>query len=65
MIRPASGAHRASGSERRRSNTPFVRSVLRPRPTYIVTNSMFITMIPGRANVRYSPVDPAMAPPNT
>jgi hypothetical protein len=39
--------------------------MLSPRPTYMVTNSMFITMMPGRAKVRYSPGDPAIAPPNT
>ena len=65
MIRPASGAHRAMGSERSRSKTPLVRSVLRPMPTYIVTKSMFMTMMPGSAKVRYSPVEPAIAPPKT
>ena len=52
VIRPASGAQRAIGSERNRSKTPLVRSVFRPIPTYIVTNSMFMTMMPGSANVR-------------
>jgi hypothetical protein len=36
-------------SERSRSKTPLVRSVLSPVPTYMVTNSMFITMMPGSA----------------
>jgi hypothetical protein len=31
----------------------------------MVTNSMFMTMMPGSAKVRYRPGEPAIAPPNT
>ena len=52
MIRPASGANRAIGSERSRSKTPLSRSVDRPTAVFRVVNSEFCTMMPGSTNCR-------------
>jgi hypothetical protein len=38
-------------------------SVLRPTPVYMVIITTLVTMIPGSRNCRYSPVEPARAPP--
>jgi len=64
-IRPASGANLAIGSERSRSKKPFCRSVLSPTPVVRVVKSAFCTMMPGSAKIRYSCVEPAIAPPKT
>ena len=65
MIRPASGAQRAIGSERSRSKTPLVRSVLRPDAGVHRHEERVHDDDAGQREVRYAPVEPAIAPPNT
>src|SRR5476649_1396002 len=60
---PNSGAERAIGSDRNRSKMPFWMSVFRFTPMVREVNMMVGTMMPGRANSTYLPVEPAMAPP--
>jgi hypothetical protein len=65
VIRPASGAERAIGRLRKRSNTPLVRSAFSATPVFMVRNSAFWLMMPARPNWRYAFGEPAMAPPKT
>jgi hypothetical protein len=64
-MRPASGAERAMGRLRKRSNTPLVMSVFSAMPAFMVRNRAFWVMMPARPNWRYAWGDPAMAPPKT
>jgi hypothetical protein len=58
------GASRQIGMDRKRSEMPLDRSVLRPIPAYMLTSRTAITSVPGRMNLRYRCGEPASAPPN-
>jgi hypothetical protein len=62
---PASGAHRAIGRLRNRSNTPVEMSLLSISPVPTVPKITVMTRMPGSADCRYLCVLPAIAPPNT
>jgi hypothetical protein len=61
---PTSGAARLMGSDRNRSNTPFLMSRLMLRPVARRPVSRAdITSTPGKTYCRYSRGEPATAPP--
>jgi len=64
-IAPASGAERAIGKARNRSNTPVATSWLSIMPVPRVANVTDSTMMPGSEYSRYWCVLPASCPPNT
>jgi len=64
-IRPASGAERAMGRLRNRSNTPLLKSLFSAIAVFSVRNIAFCTMMPASPYSRYARGEPATAPPNT
>ena len=62
---PTSGAGRQIGSGAEPVEDALLDvGVERRRPVYMVIITTLVTMMPGSRNCRYSPVDPASAPPN-
>jgi hypothetical protein len=53
-----------NGNVRNRSKMPLVMSMFSAVPVYIVIITTVCTSTPGRKYRRYSPVEPANAPPN-
>ena len=54
---------RQTGSDRMRSKTPFLMSLLIVMAVYIVIMTTVCTRMPGARYSRYWPVEPAIAPP--
>lgn len=65
MVRPPITGERAIGSDRNLSITPREKSVLNASAVVKGRKHTLWIRMPGRANSRYSLLEPAIAPPNT